>query len=275
MTGLTDVSPQLSVKREVIMRILNWRVTLGLVLIILSAAFYYVHYLLFHDAHHIFIYLVGDVAFVFIEVLLVTMVIHHLLNEWEKKSKLKKLNMVIETFFSEFGKPLLAYLSKADKDLSTIRSAVVMDCDDKPDFKRAASAVRFYDGNIDLANIKLGNLENFLCVKRGFLVNLLQNPNLLEHETFSESLMALFHITEELAARDLDNMSEEDRLHTKRDLERAYGLLIRQYVAYMQYTYEHFPYFFLFVTNTNPFDAEASWIERWSGKVHQTALPIC
>ncbi len=257
------------------MKILNWRVILGLSLLLLSAAVYYLHYLLFHDAHHIFIYLVGDVAFVFIEVLLVTMVIHQLLNEWEKKSKLKKLNMVIETFFSEFGKPLLAYLSNADIDLETIRNTVVMDCDCEPDFKRAASAVRSYNGNIDLTKIKLDNLENFLCAKRVFLVNLLQNPNLLEHETFTESLMALFHITEELAARDLDNLSEEDRLHTKHDLERAYGLLIRQYIAYMEYTYKHYPYFFLFVTNTNPFDAEASWIERWSGKVHQTSLQIC
>ncbi|MGD9161566.1 MAG: hypothetical protein PVG39_24345 [Desulfobacteraceae bacterium] len=257
------------------MKILNWRVILGLSLLLLSTVVYYLHYLLFHDAHHIFIYLVGDIAFVFVEVLLVTMVIHQLLNEWEKKSKLKKLNMVIETFFSEFGKPLLAYLSKADRDLATIRSAVVMDCEGEPDFKHAASAVRSYNGNIDLAKIQLDNLENFLCTKRVFLVNLLQNPNLLEHETFTESLMALFHITEELAARDLDNLSEEDRLHTKQDLERAYGLLIRQYVAYIKYTYEHYPYFFLFVTNTNPFDAEASWIERWSGKVHQCELSIC
>lgn len=257
------------------MKILNWRVILGFILLLLSGVFYYIHYLIFHDLHHIFLYLVGDIAFVFIEVLLVTMVIHQLLNEWEKKSKLKKLNMVIETFFSEFGKPLLAYLSTADRDLETIKSALVMNCDGEPDFKRAASAVRSYNGNIDLAKVQLDKLENFLCTKRLFLVNLLQNPNLLEHETFTESLMALFHITEELAARDLDNLSEEDRLHTKRDLERAYGLLIRQYVAYMQYTYKHYPYFFLFATNTNPFDAEASWTERWSGNVHQTTLSIC
>lgn len=254
------------------MKILNSRAVLGLVLLLLSGVSYFVHYLLFHDSHHIFIYLVGDVAFVFVEVLLVTLVIHHLLNEWEKRSKLKKLNMVIETFFSEFGKPLLAYLSEADRDLPTVRDAVVMDCDCEPDFKRAASAVSAYDGNIDLGKVQLDKLETFLRAKRGFLVNLLQNPNLLEHETFTESLMALFHITEELAARDLDDLSAEDREHTKRDLERAYGLLIRQWVSYMRYTHQHYPYFFLFAMNTNPFDAEASWLERWSGKVHE-AMP--
>ena len=84
-------------------RILNWRLMLGVLLLLLSVAFYVLHYLIFHDSHHIFLYLVGDVAFVFIEVLMVTLIIHHLLNEWEKKSRMKKLNMVIETFFSEFG----------------------------------------------------------------------------------------------------------------------------------------------------------------------------
>ncbi len=254
------------------MKILSWRIVLGLALLFLSAAFYFLHYLLFNDSHHIFIYLVGDVAFVFVEVLLVTLVIHHLLNEWEKKSKLKKLNMVIETFFSEFAKPLLAYLSNADRDLSTVRSAVVMSCDGSPDFKSAASAVRAYTGDIDLARVQLDKLELFFRAKRRFLVNLLQNPNLLEHEVFTKLLMALFHVTEELAARDLNTLSEEDRQHTKQDLERAYGLLIRQWISYMEYTYKHYPYFFLFAVNTNPFDADAAWLERWSDKVNE-AVP--
>jgi len=34
--------------------------------------------MIFTDAHHIFIYLVGDIAFVFIKVLLVTMIIHQM-----------------------------------------------------------------------------------------------------------------------------------------------------------------------------------------------------
>ena len=55
------------------------RILLGLLLILLSIFFYVIHYLLFKDSHHIFIYLVGDIAFVFIEVLLVTLIIHKLL----------------------------------------------------------------------------------------------------------------------------------------------------------------------------------------------------
>ena len=54
------------------MKRLNWQILLGLSLIALSALFYLVHYAIFRDAHHIFIYMVGDIAFVPIEVLMVT-----------------------------------------------------------------------------------------------------------------------------------------------------------------------------------------------------------
>jgi hypothetical protein len=49
------------------------------------------------------LYLVSDIAFLPVEVLLVTMIIHRLLEDNEKKARLDKLNMVIETFFSEMG----------------------------------------------------------------------------------------------------------------------------------------------------------------------------
>jgi len=60
---------------------LTQRVLFGLLLVLLSVFFYAAHYVVFKDAHHIFIYLIGDIAFVFIEVLLVTLIIHHILGD--------------------------------------------------------------------------------------------------------------------------------------------------------------------------------------------------
>ena len=51
----------------------------------LSALTYYAHFLIFHDVHHIFIYLVGDLGFMFLEVLLITLVFHELLSRREKR----------------------------------------------------------------------------------------------------------------------------------------------------------------------------------------------
>jgi len=74
------------------MRQLSWQVFLGVSLLVLSAVFYFLYYLVFRDSHHIFIYLVEDVAFVFVEVLLVTLIIHRVLDEREKRGRLGKLN---------------------------------------------------------------------------------------------------------------------------------------------------------------------------------------
>jgi len=245
-------------------RFFNWRVFLGIVMLALSIVVYVVHYLIFRDAHHIFIYLIGDIAFVFIEVLLVTLIIHHILNEWEKNSHLKKLNMVIETFFSEVGKHLLVYLSNFDKNIGKIHDLIISKegCGEL-NFKQAFKAVKNYRANIEIENIDLPKLSKFLTNKRSLLINLLQNPNLLEHETFTETLMAIFHITEELAARDLNNMTDEDITHTKDDIERAYNLLTYQWLSYMKYIHKHYPYFYLFAMQTNPFDEKSSWLERW------------
>ncbi len=74
-------------------RFFNWQVILGLSLIVLSALVYTVHYVIFKDAHHIFIYGVGHVAFVPIEFLIVTLIIHRLLTMREKRTILRKMNM--------------------------------------------------------------------------------------------------------------------------------------------------------------------------------------
>ncbi len=72
------------------MKKLNWKISLGFFLIVLSGLLYSLHYVVFHDVHHIFIYLIGDIAFVPIEVLFVTLILHRVLTEREKKNILNQ-----------------------------------------------------------------------------------------------------------------------------------------------------------------------------------------
>jgi di/tricarboxylate transporter len=92
-------------------RPLSWQELLGIFLILLSALLYIFHFAIFRDVHHIFIYMIGDIAFVPIEVLLVTLIIHRLLSEREKRAQLEKLNMLIGTFFSEVGRVHYVFLA--------------------------------------------------------------------------------------------------------------------------------------------------------------------
>ena len=56
----------------------RWLIGVVAVLLAVSATTYLAHYLIFHDAHHIFVFLVEDIAFMPIEVLLVALVIEWL-----------------------------------------------------------------------------------------------------------------------------------------------------------------------------------------------------
>ena len=108
---------------------LSKQIMFGIALVILSALTYYIHFLIFRDPHHIFIFMVGDVAFVFVEVLLVSLIIHQILEQRERRNRLEKLNMVIGAFFSEVGTTLLAAFSDLDPNIDIIRKDLIVRSD--------------------------------------------------------------------------------------------------------------------------------------------------
>jgi hypothetical protein len=242
------------------MKEVRWQVILGVGLVVLSALLYAFHYAFFHDIHHILIYLVGDVAFVPIEVLLVTLIIHRLLSQREKRSRLEKLNMVIGTFFSEVGTRLLTYFSDFDPKLDEIRTKLIVKSDwTAAEFDRVEGELRIYAYSVDTSRVDLEHLREFLKNKRGFLVRLLENPTLLEHESFTRLLRAVFHLTEELDSRgSMAKLPESDYAHLGGDMKRVYILIVKEWLDYMEHLKINYPYLFSLAMRTNPFDQEAT-----------------
>lgn len=238
---------------------LRGQIGLCLLLILLSALFYAIHYAIFRDAHHILIYLIGDIGFVFLEVLLVTVIIHQILNEQAKRSMLRKLNMVIGAFFSEVGTELLAYFRDFDTDAEAIAKHLVVDADWSPEyFDRMRAVLEKYHYALDSRTGDLAALRAFLIEKRSFLVRLLENPNLLEHEAFTELLWAVFHLSEELSHRDsVADLPDADYRHLNGDIRRAAILLAQQWVDRMEHLKADYPYLFSLAVRTNPFDPQA------------------
>jgi hypothetical protein len=241
---------------------LSKQIWLGVILIFLSALTYFVHYLIFHDTHHIFIYMVGDVAFVFIEVLMVTLIIHKLLEVHEKQNRLEKLNMVIGVFFSEMGTNLLTYFSDLDPNLETIRNDLIVTSDwSDNEFSTVSKRLKTYSYKVEPNKINLEELRCYIGDNRTFLLSMMENPNLMEHETFTELLRSVFHLAEELKFRNvIEDLPHEDLGHLAGDIDRAYSLLVREWVAYMKHLKDNFPYFFSLAMRTNPFDQKASVI---------------
>lgn len=242
------------------MKHLRWQILLGLFLVLLSAILYFAHYVIFGDAHHILIYMIGDIAFVPIEVLFVTLIIDRVLSAREKRSMLEKMNMVIGVFFSEIGTDLLVYLSEYNLQADKFKESLIMTPDwSEQKFSVTAKQIRNYDYDIDSRKGKLDELQSYLTEKRDFLLRLLENPNLLKHDSFTELLFAVFHMTEELSARtDVDQLPDTDYDHLSGDIKRVYSILIREWLDYMEYLKRDYPYLFSLAIRTNPFDENAS-----------------
>ena len=112
---------------------------------------------------------------------------------------------------------------------------------------------------MEIRKVELEYLRDFLIGKRDFLLRLLENPNLFEHESFTELLRAVFHLTEELQNReDISQLPDSDYEHLAADIRRAYVLLVEHWLDYMKHLKDNYPYLFSLAMRTNPFDQSAS-----------------
>jgi hypothetical protein len=238
----------------------GWQIMLGIGLVILTVILYLVHFLIFHDARHIFIYLLGDIAFIPVQVLLVTLIIENLLNIREKKSKMAKLNMVIGTFFSDTGTKLAERFFQLDPSAEQIHNTLVI-ADDWTNerFTSAVNTLRKHEYDLQIDKADLLELRTYLLDKRKFLMRLLENPNLLEHDNFTDMLWSIFHLTEELIHRkELKGLPESDVKHLLGDMKRAYKAVIFEWIEYMKHLKSEYPYLFSLAMRTNPFNPNAS-----------------
>ena len=235
-------------------------IILAVVFVAASALAYLVHYYIFRDVHHIFIYMVGDLAFLPLEVFLVVIVIERILASREKRSILQKLNMVVGAFYSEVGNKLLGDLLDCFEKRQEICQHLAVDQNwTHNNFKQAMAFAHAMEGKPDCLSIDLEELRTFLIQKRPFLLRLLENPNLLEQERFTDLLWAVFHLAEELEARpSVTQLPAEDLQHIAGDIQRMYGHLMSEWVAYVEHLQSKYPFLFSLVVRTHPFQEHPS-----------------
>ncbi|MEJ2699174.1 MAG: hypothetical protein P8Z70_05890 [Desulfuromonadales bacterium] len=239
---------------------MSWKVYTALALVGLSLLLCLAHVALFHDARALAFSLGVGVAFVPVQVLLVTLIIERLLNEREKQALIKKLNMVIGAFMSEVG---AGFLRRVDafcgEEPDLARNLTVTEQWGKAHYRQAARVAEAYQAHLSADDGQLAELRDFLLARRPFVLGLLQNPNLLEHDSFTDLLWAVCHLTEELEARtDFSKLPETDLQHLYGDIRRANSTLIREWLGYMRHLQADYPYMFSLATRMNPFNPEAS-----------------
>jgi hypothetical protein len=204
--------------------------------------------------------MVGDLAFLPLEVFLVVILIERILTRRETKAKLQKLNMVVGAFFSEVGNYLLygilEYIENKEEIISRLN---VSGAWTKKDFQKAADFAYNLPIEVNYRSLDLGQLKEFLSQKRGFLLALLENPSLLEHDRFTDLLWAVTHLDEELEARpSLANLPDKDLDHLANDIRRMYDHLASEWLDYVQHLKSKYPFLFSLVLRTHPFQTSQS-----------------
>jgi hypothetical protein len=127
------------------------------------------------------------------------------------------------------------------------------------DYYAAMDSIASHGFDVSCQKGDLDKRRVFVKEKREFLLRLLENPNLLEHESFTEMLRATFHMIEELVSRkDLKKLSRADDEHLAKDINRAYAALVGQWLDYMLHLKKDYPYLYSLATRTNPFNPNAS-----------------
>ena len=239
----------------------RWKLLVGIALITLTLLLMTVHYLVFQDSYHLFIFFLGDLAFIPIEVLCVTLIIDEMLESRERQQRMEKLNMVIGIFFSRVGTPLLTRLARADpcskplqKEMSISQSEWTANR-----FRAAQANLSGWQCRVDPVHVDREALREFLDGNEDFLLRIIENPMVFEHESFTDLILAVTHLAEELKARgDLLTLPPSDISHLEGDMERVYSRLVPEWLKYMEYLKTHYPYLFSLAMRRNPFDEKAS-----------------
>jgi hypothetical protein len=231
----------------------------ALLLLIASLLLYGVDYFVFGHAPEIVAGFLGNLAFLPLYILLVTLMIERVIKERERHVIRQKLNMVIGVFFSEVGTELVRNLAGFLVNSQELAQRLkVTGHWTNRDFHAAQVFLAGHALKVDVRAGDLALLRAFLLEKRGFMLGLLENPNLLEHDEFTDLLWAITHLLQELEARQrLAGLPDTDLDHLSGDMVRAFAHLLREWVVYMRHLRHDYPYLFSLAVRMNPMDPEA------------------
>lgn len=237
-------------------------VLIAVLLVVLSVVLFILQWEIFHDARDAGFYLLQDLAFLPIQILLVAILVEQILARRERNRLLHKMNMVIGTFFSELGIRLLGLLPQFVEGRENLKRRLAISAEwTARDWKQALDAAGTFEYQVNLAQVDLIAIRDLLAANRPLLTLLLANPNLMEHERFTDLLWAVSHLLEELTARNsLEGLPPNDLAHLAGDIRRVYSQLIVQWLLYCRHLQASYPYIFSIMVRTQPLQEAPSAI---------------
>jgi hypothetical protein len=218
----------------------------SLILIFLSFIMFLIHYLVFGQLENTIYYSLMSLCFIPVNILAVTLVFEKLVERRAKHERLSKLNMLVGLFFSDIGFTLLRLIIAGDDKIHFLNL-------DFSDLKACDDKLKTHDHNIHFELINYSELKELIISGRDILSTLIGNGHILEHEIFTDLLMALMHLRDEIIFIQHKELSQEDHTHLKGDIMRVYKALTFQWINYLAHLKQFYPYQYNSAIKYNPF----------------------
>jgi len=195
-----------------------------LLLLCASALLYAIHYLIFRDLHHLAIFGLHELAFVPLEVILVTLGLDQLVEKTHREEARSKVSIIETLYFNESGGTMLRYLTSFDPDAARLRELLQVTEDwHSSDFRQAIRQLKSYPFLLDLDRIDFFGLHYHLSQRHEYYRSMLENPALTQSESFTEMIMKIYLLWEELDGRtNLYQLPEKDRNYLAELLHEIY-----------------------------------------------------
>ncbi len=195
-----------------------------LLLLCASALLYAIHYLIFRDLHHLAIFGLHELAFVPLEVILVTLGLDQLVEKTHREEARSKVSIIETLYFNESGGTMLRYLTSFDPDAARLRELLQVTEDWRSsDFRQAIRQLKSYPFLLDLDRIDFFGLHYHLSQRHEYYRSMLENPALTQSEAFTEMIMKIYLLWEELDGRtNLYQLPEKDRNYLAELLHEIY-----------------------------------------------------
>lgn len=195
-----------------------------LLLLCASALLYAIHYLIFRDLHHLAIFGLHELAFVPLEVILVTLGLDQLVEKTHREEARSKVSIIETLYFNESGGTMLRYLTSFDPDAARLRALLQVTEDwHSSDFRQAIRQLKSYPFLLDLDRIDFFGLHYHLSQRHEYYRSMLENPALTQSEAFTEMIMKIYLLWEELDGRtNLYQLPEKDRNYLAELLHEIY-----------------------------------------------------
>lgn len=228
------------------MKKIRYYFVISFILIALSSIMFFIHYLIFGQALNTAYYSLMNLCFIPINSLVVTIMLEKLIDYRAKKDRIEKINMLVGIFFTEVGGKLMHFIIDADKDAKNYITNF-------EDLNKIKKCLYEYNYKVDMKYIDLCAIKNILVEHNNLFVTLISNESILQHQIFTDLLMSIVHLRDEIIFMEKDKDSGFNINHLENDVIRVYKNISIQWISYLEYLSKSYPFLYNNAIRVNPF----------------------